>query len=153
MRRGKKFILIALMTIVVLAGTIGGVVFANTDDEDGSRAASHQEAMLNKVCEIYENNTGTAIDSQELQKAFAEARNEVMVNARENFRQKLIDEGKITQEQLDEHEAWLEARPETPFPFGHGNPDDIKPFGGRHRSFGMFGGDSPGFGGPCAPAQ
>jgi len=149
MRRSKKFVLIALLTIVVLAGSIGGVVLADTGEEDCSQDACHQEAMMERVCEIYENSTGTAIDAQELQEAFTEARSEAMVNARENFRQRLIDEGKITQEQLDEHEAWLETRPETPFPFSRGNPDDINPFGGRHRGSGMFDGGFPRFGGPC----
>ena len=147
MRRSRKFILIALLTIVVLAGSIGGVVLANTGEEEESQPQARHEAMLDKVCEIYEENTGVAIDAQELQNALVQAGDELMAEARENFRQRLIDEGKVTKEQLDEYDAWLEAQPDIPFPFGPRNHDGIKPFGG----FGKFGGGFHRFGGPCAP--
>ena len=147
MRRSKKFIFITLLTIVVLGGSIGGVVFANTENRDDSQPKARYGAMLDKVCQIYEENTGIAIDAQELQTAFAQAGSELMAEARENFRQRLIEEGKITQEQLDDFDAWLNARPDMPFPFGPRNHGGIKPFGG----FGGFGGGFHRFGGPCAP--
>ena len=34
MRRRKKFILIMLLAVTVLAGSIGGVVFAQTENEE-----------------------------------------------------------------------------------------------------------------------
>ena len=146
MRRSKKFILIAVLAIVVLGGSISGVALALTDDEDSQPAPRHG-AMLDKVCEIYETNTGVAINSEELQIAFDQARSEIMAEARENFRQRLIAEGKITQEQLDQFDAWLESKPDVPFPFGPRNHGGIKPFGG----FGGHGGGFRGFGGLCAP--
>ena len=153
MRRSRKIILIALLAVVVLAGSIGGIALANTEDEDNSQPGARHEAMLNRVCEIYEDNTGVAIDSQELQNAFTQARSEIMTEARDNFRQRLIDEGKVTEEQLDEFDAWMEARPDTPFPFGPRNGADIKPFGGGHHSFGKFGGGFRGWCEPSAPAE
>jgi hypothetical protein len=152
MWRSKRFIVVAVLTAVVLVGSIGGVVLA-TDNEDENQPVAPNVPLLDKVCAIYQANTGTAIDAQELQKAFTEARNELMAEARENFRQRLIDEGKITQEQLDEFDAWLEARPDIPFPFGPSDPDGIKPFGGGHHGFGRFGGEFPRWGGPCAPTE
>ena len=143
MRRSKKIILISLLAIVVLAGSIGGIALAQTDDEDSQPAPRHG-AMLEKVCEIYETNTGVAINSEELQIAFDQARSEIMAEARENFRQRLIGEGKITQEQLDEFDAWVESKPDVPFPFGPKNHGGIRPFGGGFRGFYRFGG-------PCAP--
>jgi hypothetical protein len=145
MRRSRKIILIALLTIVVLAGSIGGVVMA-ADNGDDSQPQARSGALLGKVCEIYEENTGVAIDAQELQNAFTQAQSEIMAEARNQFRQRLVEEGKITQEQLDDYDAWLEAKPDVPFPFGPRNHDGIKPFGG----FGGHGGFR-GFGGPCPP--
>lgn len=153
MWRGKKFIIVAVLTAVILVGSIGGVVLAQTENADDSQPEARCGALLDRVCEIYEENTGTAIDAQELQKAFTEARNELMAEARENFRQRLIDEGKITQEQLDEFDAWLKARPDILFPFGPSGSDGIKPFGGGHHGFGRFGGGFPRWGGPCAPTE
>ena len=144
MRRSRKLILIGLLAIVVLAGSIGGVVFAQTEDGDDSQPQAQYGAMLDKVCEIYENNTGVAINPEELQKAFDQARSDIMAEARENFRQRLIDEGKITQEQFDEFDKWLESKPDVPFPFGPRNHGGIRPFGGGFRGFHRFGG-------PCFP--
>jgi hypothetical protein len=148
MRRSRKLILIALLSIVVLAGSIGGVVLADTEEEeDVSQPQLRYGGMLEKVCEIYEQNTGDAVDPQELQNAFAQAGKEIAAEARENFRQRLIEEGKATQEQLDDFDAWMAEKPEGPLPFGPRNHGGIRPFGG----FGKFGGGFPRWGGQCAP--
>ena len=56
---------------MVLVGSITGVVLAQTGNGDDSQAKAGPEALLGRVCEVYEENTGVAIDSQELEKAFA----------------------------------------------------------------------------------
>ena len=129
---------------MVLAGSLGGVVLAQTDGEESQPGPRHG-AFLEKVCEIYNANTDPDIDCEALTAAFDQARSEMMTQARENFRQRLIDEGKITQEQLDEYDKWLESKPDVPFPFGPKNHGGMRPFGGMFRGFHRF------FGGPCAP--
>ena len=143
MRRSKKIILITLLGILVLAGSIGGVVMA-TENGDDSQPEPRHGVILDRVCEIYEDNMGVAINSEELQKAFDQARSEIMTEARNQFRQRLIDEGKVTQEQLDEYDAWLEAKPDD-MPFGPGQ----RGHGGRFGGFGKCGG---GFRGWCSPS-
>lgn len=131
MWRSKKFIIVAVLAAVVLAGSIGGVAFAQTSTDDSQPAAQH-EAMLDKVCVIYEQNTGTAINSEELQKAFDQARSEMQDEALNNYLQSLVDEGKITQEQADQYKAWLESKPEVDVPLAPGFPghDMSRGFGG-----------------------
>jgi len=148
MRRGKKFILIALLTIVVLAGTIGGVALA-ADNEDDSQPKTHQGALLEKVCDIYNANPDRPgdIDCDLLKDAFAQAGSQLREEARNQFRQKLIDEGKVTQEQLDDFDKWMESMPDdAPFQFGTRNHDGMKRFGG-------FGGRGGGFRGWCEPSE
>jgi hypothetical protein len=166
--KSKKFIIVAVLTAVVLAGTIGGVALAQDGNGGTPNPQARQGALLEKVAEIYEANTGTAIDAGELQKAFAEANEEIATQAREEMWQKLVDEGVITQEQLDEFKAWLEARPEMATDafkeWLEARPDlGIGPFGnmdgerfgmmrdgvGQH-GFGMPGG---GFRGFCPPDE
>lgn len=167
MWRSKKFIFTALLTVVVLGGILGGFAVAHADDEDTSQPPGGDVSLLDRVAEIYEKNTGVAIDSQELQNAFNEARTEITSDARDRLHQRLIEEGMITQEQLDELEQWLGSRPDFPtdefeewmelrpditLPFGPGNEDGRKHFGGMFRSFRGFAnrfGD--GFRGWCAP--
>jgi len=161
MKRSRKFILIGLLVVVVLAGSIGGVALAYTEDGDDSSPGARHEAMLESVCEIYEENTGVAIDPQKLENAFTQARSEMREAALENgdrmrpegmlkFRemdpetmqdrlQNLFDEGKITQEQYEKKMEWMESMPDdAPFRFGF-------------RGFGMHSDRFPRRGGPCFP--
>lgn len=98
MWRSKKFLLVALLAAVVLVGSIGGVVLAQTGSEDGSQP----KTLLARVATIL------GIDQQKLEDAFAQAQSEM----RDEALQKLVDEGKITQEQADQYKAWLQAQPD-----------------------------------------
>jgi hypothetical protein len=146
MWRSKKFLLITVLAVVALAGSIGGVALAQSGDGDNSQPVAQHQALLDKVCAIYEENTGTAIDSGELQKAFDQARSEMRDEALNSYLQKLVDEGKITQEQADQYKAWLKSKPEVDIPLAPG-------FGlGMHRGFGG-GGDFPGWGEAPQPTE
>ena len=150
MRRSRKIILIALLTIVVLAGSIGGIALAQTEDEDSSQPETRYGALLDKVCGIYNTaNPEAPIDGEALKDAFAEARSQMcpegMLNRGEmdpEARQKamlerlqaLYDEGKITEEQFNRKTEWMESM-----------PDKLSGFG--FRGHGRF----PKWGGPCAP--
>lgn len=80
MGRRKKFILVALLAAVVLVGSIGGVVLAQTEngDEGGPRAGF--KAMLDKVCELYNANPERPgdIDRDILEAAFNDARSAML---------------------------------------------------------------------------
>ena len=154
MRRSKKLIIIAVLATVVLAGSIGGIALAADNENDGGPAAKFGE-LFDRVCEIYEQKTGVAIDQAALKDSFTQAheelrpelpalstmpkRGEMDREAMQERLQALYDEGKITQEQFENKKAWLEAM-----------PDDLPAFGFRgHIGFRGFGG----FGGPCAPEE
>jgi len=132
MLRSKKFIVVAVLAAVVLVGSIGGVALAQTEDGDDSLPEARYGALLDRVCEIYEDNTGAAINPQDLDDAFAQARNEMREAVRNSHLRNLVEEGTITQEQADEFSEWQQSRPDMPFKFG---------FGGR--------GGHHGFPGPC----
>jgi predicted transcriptional regulator len=148
MWRSKKFIIIAVLAAVILAGTIGGVALAQNSNDNTSKAQTKVAALLDKVAEIYEKNTGTAIDTAELQKAITEAGKALRDEAFDKYLQGLVDSGKITQEQADQYKNWLNSKPDMPLPFGKNSDGGIMPFGGMHRGFGGPGGV---FRGWCAP--
>jgi hypothetical protein len=141
MWRSKKFIIIAVLAAVVLVGSIGGVAIATDNGDDGQPQAQYG-ALLERVCEIYEQKTGVAIDQETLKDAFAQAQSEMRTEALESWLQSLVDEDKITQEQADQYLEWWQARPDMPIKFG---------FGGRGGFRGM--GGMRGFGGPCVPKE
>jgi len=118
MRRRKKFIIITVTVAAVLAGCLAGVVFANPENGDNSQPESKCEALLDRVCEIYQENTGVAIDPQQLKDAFVQALDEMELNALESRLQSLVDQGEITQEEADQYLEWWESKPDVPFNFG-----------------------------------
>lgn len=124
MWRSKKFIIVTVLAAVILTGSITGVALAQTGDEENDPQAQ-QEALLDKVCRIYEENTGTAIDAQALKDAFAQAQSEIRDEALDSYLQKLVEEGEITQEEADEYLEWWQSRPDSAIGFGfmgHGGP-------------------------------
>jgi hypothetical protein len=145
MWRSKKFIIITVLAAVVLAGSLGGIVLAN--DDENQPEAQHA-ALLERVCEIYEENTGTAIEADELQNAFAEAQSEMQTAAMEARLAKMVENGVIDETQAQELQEWLESRPDVDVPgvLGLGGH-------GMHRGFGGpcgFGGE---FGLPLPPGE
>lgn len=155
MWRNKKLIIIEVLVVVMLVATLGVVAVARADDETPNQEQDNITSLIEEVAEIYEANTGTTIDAQELQNAFVQARNQHMTAIRYQCLDKLVEQGKITQEQADELKAWLEAkpnifteefqqwlesRPDIMGMFGRNNCG-IMFFGGRHQGrVGLWGG-------------
>ena len=129
MWRSKKFIIVAVLAAVMLVGTISGVVVATDNGDDNEPEAKH-EALLDRVYEIYQENTGVAIDREALKDAFAQAQSEMQAEALETWLQSLVEEGRITQGQADEYLDWWQAKPDVTFGFGLGGRGGFRGMGG-----------------------
>ncbi len=135
MRRTRKFILIGLLVAVVIGATLGGIAIAQADDDSDNQTSTRVTTLMEKVASIYEKNTGTAIDPAALQEAFKEAGQEIVTEYRDAYLQKLVDEGRITQEEADQYKTWLDSSPEAANrigPFGGGCFGHGRIFGGFH---------------------
>lgn len=106
MCRSKKFIIAALLATVLLVGSIAGVAFAQTASGDGSQS----KTLLDRVATILVGK-GINITSQQLKEAFTQAQSQMRDEALDKRLQKLVGEGKITNEQVGQYKAWLQARP------------------------------------------
>ena len=104
MWRSKKFITITLLAIVLLVGTTIGIVFAQEETEGTTPA---KLTMLDRVA----GNLG--IEPQVLKDAFAEVRSEMRDEALDGYLQKMVDYGKITQDEADQYKEWWQSRPDT----------------------------------------
>ncbi len=102
-RRKKLIIIIGLLAAVLLVGSVGGVVFAQTENGDDSQPKTLMERVAEKL----------GIGQQELEDAFTQARSEMRDEALDSYLQKLVDEGKITQDEADQYKAWLQSKPDT----------------------------------------
>ena len=151
----KKFVLIGLLTTIVLAGTIGGVALAQTDNRDNSQPkvllasdnATQSNTLLARVAKIL------GIDQQKVEDAFTKARTDMQNEALDNYLKNLVTEGKITQAQADQYKKWWQSkpdmtqaqqqlkdwqqtRPDVPLPGGFGHMGRFGGMGGGR----MFGG-------------
>lgn len=118
MWRSKKFIAIVVAAVLVIGGLVGGIVAADTGNEDECSPGAQHAAMLARVCAIYQENTDSAIDPGELQAAFAQASSEMQDEAMQNRLQNLVEQGKITQDEADQYHEWWQAKPDVSVGFG-----------------------------------
>lgn len=112
MWRNKKLIFIEVLAVVVLVASLGIAAVAHADDENTEQTENNTSSFMEEVAEIYEENTGVALDPQELENAFIQARDQHSIEIRDNCLDKLVELGKITQEQADELKAWLDSQPD-----------------------------------------
>jgi uncharacterized protein HemX len=107
MGRRKKFILIAVLVAVLLAGSTVGVVLAQ-DETDGATS----QPIWQRVAAIL-GVGGTSVTAEQLEAAFTQARQEIRDEALDSRLKALVDAGTITQEQADQYKAWLSQKPDT----------------------------------------
>lgn len=117
MWRNKKVILATVMVAALIAVSIGGVVMAADDDQGAAQETKRQE-LMDRVFEIYEEQTGVVIDQEIMKDAFIQAKDEMRQEAMQDHLDGLVEEGVITQAEADEYMEWLESKPDIAIGFG-----------------------------------
>ncbi|HEY33417.1 MAG TPA: hypothetical protein G4O10_09990 [Dehalococcoidia bacterium] len=128
MWRSKKFIISTVLVALVLAGSIGGIVYAQDDEEEED--TSPGTTLLEKVADKL------GIDQQQLKDAFDEAIAEMRDEAQLRWLEKAVEEGWLTEEEAQQYGEWWQARPDIQFNFGEhriGIPGDLGGFRIRGR--------------------
>jgi hypothetical protein len=106
MLKNKKVIIIgALIAMVIIAGTIGGIALAQ-DEGTTSGNTTEPKTLMTRVAEIL------GINQQDLEAAVTQARNEMQLENVKNRLQNLVKEGRITQAQADEYLEWWQSKPD-----------------------------------------
>ena len=109
MKRSRKLVVVGVVAAaVLLAGTIGGVVLAQSNGATGGSG----NTLLARVATIL------GIDQQKLQDAFTQAEKDMRQEALSNRLKSLVDQGKITQDQADQWKTWLDSKPDMPSGLG-----------------------------------
>jgi C4-dicarboxylate-specific signal transduction histidine kinase len=134
MKKRKWFIPVVVASVLLIGGITGGLVAANNSSNNTTvgnqtQATERYQALLDRVCAIYEEQTGVAIDPGQLKDALQQARSEMQGEALQNWLQNLVGKGKITQEEADQYLNWWQSRPDIALPLpglgGHGHRDGM----------------------------
>jgi hypothetical protein len=120
-RKRKWFIPVVVAVSVLLIGGITGGMIAAADNGLSGTVAQNQtsdryQALLDRACAIYQENTGVAIDPGQLKAALQQAESEMRGQALKNRLQDLVDRGKITQQEADQYLDWWQSRPDIQVP-------------------------------------
>lgn len=103
MRKSKKFILIAVVVAIALAGSLTGVALAQ---DDNTSTTGQSKTLLGRVATIL------GIDQQKVEDAFTQAQKEMRDERLDSYLNSLVEDGKITQEQADQYKSWWQSRPD-----------------------------------------
>jgi hypothetical protein len=101
MWRKRKFIILLLGSILIIAASLGGVAMAQDSENE-----SKPDSLMARVADIL------GIDQQTVEDAFEQARAEMHEEVLDKYLQNLVDEGVITEEEAAEYKGWLDSRPE-----------------------------------------
>ena len=119
----KRHRLFALLLAGLLAlGAMGGVVLAQGGEEGGN---SPLQGFASRVAGIL------GLDEVKVQDAFQQASTEMQDDAMQQKLARMVEQGKLTQQEADEYQAWDKDRPQS---LGQGF--GLRRFGPR----GFFGG-------------
>ena len=118
----RRWLYAFLLTGLLVIGITGGAVLAHGGGENGD---SPVKSFASRVAGIL------GLDESQVQDAFKQARAEVQDEALQAKLDKMVEKGRLTQEEADEYKEWYDSRPDTLTPG----------FGGRKFHFGQgFGG-------------
>ena len=106
MFRSKKFIIISVLLAIAVAGGIGGVAIAQTEDEETERETIYDRVTAVLVAD------GVIITSDQLKDAFDEVRRQQNSAAIEKMLDRLVENDRITQGEADEYLQWWSEKPE-----------------------------------------
>ncbi len=114
MRLKRRWAIIAVVAVVVLVltGVIGGLVSAQTPTPSTTPTPTETpkaaDEFLARVAEIL------GIEQADLEAAVKQAARETLDERVQYRLDKLVEQGKLTQEQADEYLDWWQSRPDVP---------------------------------------
>ncbi len=100
----RRWIFVPLLVGLLAIGVTGGAVFAQGDGTGGDSPA---QSFVSRVAAIL------GLDEAQVQDAFKQATREMQDEAVQQKLARLVEQGRLTQEQADEYLEWYQSRPDT----------------------------------------
>ena len=115
------------VTVVAAVGAFAGIAAAQSNDDDGDI-----QTFVERVAKIL------GISSETVESAFEQVKKEMHSERIDAKFAVLVENGTLTQEEVDAIKTWQDSKPEIDFNFG--DEDGIGKRGWGHRGFGHDGG-------------
>ncbi len=112
MWKRKWLIPAMLLPVLLIGGIAGGVAMAAGETDGTNQEVDRQQELLDRTCAVYLEKTGVSIDPEQLEAALNQARTEMHDKSLRDRLQRMVEEGRITQEEADAYLEWWQARPE-----------------------------------------
>ena len=128
----RRWLYALLLTGLLVIGITGGTVLAQGGGENSD---SPVKSFASRVAGIL------GLDESQVQDAFSQARTEMQDEALQAKLDRLVESGRLTQEQADEYKGWYDSRPDTLTPGFGGRKFHLgRGFGGHgfHHGMGMW---------------
>ncbi|MCZ6867259.1 MAG: hypothetical protein O7E55_08030 [Chloroflexi bacterium] len=128
----RRWLYALILTGLLVIGITGGAVLAHGGGENGD---SPVKSFASRVAGIL------GLNESQVQDAFDQARTEMQDEALQAKLDKMVESGRLTQEEADEYKEWYDSRPDTLTPgFGGRKFHFGQGFGSRrfHHGMGMW---------------
>ena len=103
----KRWLFIPIVVLLVALGVVGGAVLAEqVSDGDKVRDDGDKKGFAGRVAEIL------GLDEETVADAMKQAKKEMHEEFVQAWLDKMVESGRITQDQADEYQAWLDDQPE-----------------------------------------
>ena len=130
----RRWLYALILTGLLVIGITGGAVLAHGGGENG-------DSPVNSFASRVAGFLGLGLTEAQVQDAFDQARAEMQDEAIQHKLDKMVENGRLTQEEADEYKEWYDSRPDTltqgfggrKFRFGRGFGG-----GGFHHGMGMW---------------
>jgi hypothetical protein len=123
----RPWLFVTLLFAALALGITGGTILADGDDTGG---ATSSKSFASRVA------AKLGLDEAKVQGAFNQAARDIQNEAQQQKLDRMVAQGRLTQEQADQIKQWYQSRPEVlspGFPFGGRGFDDGGMRGGRGR--------------------
>ena len=100
----KRWFVVALATAALVVGVAGGTVLANEGETSDDSPVKN---LVSRVASIL------GPEESQVQDAFDQATSEMQDEALQSRLDRLVEDGRLTQEQADEQLDWYQARPDS----------------------------------------
>lgn len=113
------FLGITAVSVLAVVGVFAGIAAQDGQEDGGKRSFAERVASI------------LGLEAETVEDAFAQVKEEMVDERSDAYLAKLVEHGKLTQEEADAIVAWKDAKPDIEFSFGELTKSEKRGWGGK----------------------